>query len=304
MILVTLLFALSALTSCTTRENGDPGGEQPAMWETQLRQAAAHQEEGRLGEAAATYILALDSMSAQGTAPLDRTMAVEGLARTRILQGDLTAAAALYGSVLTTLTDTVGLPHVPGSRLVSVLGTLADLNQSLGHTDRARDYYLRIAGLADAGWIELGPTDLALAYTLAGLARVYRADGDSAAADSLAGRAMGANLLSQGYDLFIHERYDEAEPQLRRALALQERFLGPDHSDTGLCAQLLGRIAESTERLNEAADLYRKTVLAYRDGGGPGAGDEAAALLDLSRVLESIGRIAAADSAATRAARL
>ena len=123
-------------------------------------------------------------------------------------------------------------------------------------------------------------------------------------ADSLAGRAMGINLLSQGYDLFIAERLDEAEPQLRRALTLQERFVGPRHPDAALSAHLLGRIIELTGRADEAADLYRRAAEIYRQGGGKLAVEEASVLADLAGLLHERGQAAAADSAAERALHL
>lgn len=297
----TILATLLLATACTRPEGHSPG---PAAWQGRLQQAAAHLEAGRLDEASAEYRAALDLLRGADAAPLDRVTAMEGLSRALILQGDLAAAESLYTTALETLTDTVGLAHVPGTRLISVLGTLADLNQSLGRTGRAEAYYLRIAGVAEAGWVDLQPTDLALAYTLAGLARVRRARGDTSGADSLAGRAMGINLLSQGYDLFIAERLDEAEPLLRRALALQERFVGLRHPDAARSTHLLGRVTELTGRAAEAADLYHRAAEIYRYGEGRLAVEEAAVLADLADLQRERGQVAAADSAAARALHL
>jgi len=302
MIRALLVAALLAATSCSAPEAGTAGGPEP--WRAPRERAAALRKEGKLDEAAAELATALQLLRAAGGPALDRAAALEGLARTRLQQGDLAAAESLYVAALSTLTDTVGLAAVPGPRLVAVLGTLADLNQSLGRLDRAEAYYRRIGELTAAGWVDLGPTDLALAYTLAGQARVRRARGDSVGADSLAGRAMGINLLSQGYDLFVYERFEEAEPQLRRALALQERFLGARHPDAARSAHLLGRIAEATGRPEAAVSMYRRAAEAYRAGGRGWRLDQAGALDDLAGALASLGRSAAADSAAAAADRL
>ena len=135
-----LLAALLLAMGCARSEDGSPNSAS-GSWEGHLRRATAHREEGRLDEAAAEFGVTLDLLRESDGAPLDRATALEGLARTRILQGDLGAAESLYVTVLTTLADTVGLAHVPGTRLVSVLGTLADLNQSLGRIGQAEAHY-------------------------------------------------------------------------------------------------------------------------------------------------------------------
>ena len=282
---------------------GAPDGA-PEPWEVHARRGDAAQRDGRLDEAAAAYTAALEQLTATDSPPLLRAEAREGLGRTRILEGDLDAAASEYTAVLATLVDTVGLEQVPGPQLAAVLGTLADLHQSLGHTDRARVFYERIGEMVEAGWIDLRSTDLALAYTLAGLARLRRAAGDSTGADSLAGRAVGINLLSHGYDQYIAGRLEEARTQLEQALQAQERFVGPAHPDAARTAQLLGRLADLEGEYERASLMYAQAAAAYRRGRPGSALDEAQALDDLAAALLALGRDAAADSAATRAARL
>ncbi|MFH1568029.1 MAG: tetratricopeptide repeat protein [Gemmatimonadota bacterium] len=293
------LAGLALLVSCAGPPAAPATGDR--AWEATFQRAAQLLEEGRTGDAAEQYAAALQQVPAGDGHSEARLQALEGLARARIMTGELGRAESLYVEVLAILADSLRAVEVPGERLVSTLGTLADLNQSLGRPQRSEAYYRRILELSEGGWVELGPTDLALAYTLAGMARLRRARGDSTAADLLAGRAMGVNLLSQAHDLYIHDRLDEAEPLLRRALALQERFLGPGHGDLAETCLLLGRLLEATGHGDEALAQYRRAAAIGAELAGRAGGIEAAALEDLAALLRQQGTSDEADRAASRA---
>ena len=72
-----------------------------------------------------------------------------------------------------------------------------------------------------------------------------------------------ARLLNQaGYYLYLRARYAEAEPLFRRALAIREQALGPDHPDTA-------------QSLNNLAAVLQRPGPVRRGGAAapPGAGD-------------------------------
>ena len=65
-------------------------------------------------------------------------------------------------------------------------------------------------------------------------------------------------------DLGIHSDskalYAEAEPLMRRALAIDETSLGPDHPDVATDLNNLAELLQATNRLGEAEPLYRRAL--------------------------------------------
>ena len=55
-------------------------------------------------------------------------------------------------------------------------------------------------------------------------------------------------------------RYAEAEPLLRRALAIDEKALGPEHPDTAATLNSLAELYNKQGRYAEAEPLYRRAL--------------------------------------------
>ena len=63
--------------------------------------------------------------------------------------------------------------------------------------------------------------------------------------------------------------YAGAEPLYRRALAIRERALGPDHPDTAKSLNDVANVLEETGRYGEAESLYRRALAIREQALGP-----------------------------------
>jgi tetratricopeptide (TPR) repeat protein len=63
--------------------------------------------------------------------------------------------------------------------------------------------------------------------------------------------------------------YADAEPLFRRALAILEESLGPDHPDVALVLNNLALLLQATNRLGEAEPLYRRALAILERAFGP-----------------------------------
>ena len=57
--------------------------------------------------------------------------------------------------------------------------------------------------------------------------------------------------------------YAEAEPLMRRALAIDEASYGPDHSEVARTLSNLAQLLQATNRLEEAEPLMRQTFVIF-----------------------------------------
>src|SRR4051794_22041616 len=64
-------------------------------------------------------------------------------------------------------------------------------------------------------------------------------------------------LNDQALKLHALGRYDEAIPLAQRALAIHEKVLGPEHSDTAMALNNLAYVYYATGAYAEAEPLYR-----------------------------------------------
>jgi tetratricopeptide (TPR) repeat protein len=63
--------------------------------------------------------------------------------------------------------------------------------------------------------------------------------------------------------LYAANRLAEAEPLMRRALAINEKSYGPEHSDVAIDLNNLARLLQATNRLAEAEPLMRRMVVIF-----------------------------------------
>ncbi|WP_108646466.1 toll/interleukin-1 receptor domain-containing protein [Polynucleobacter rarus] len=85
-------------------------------------------------------------------------------------------------------------------------------------------------------------------------------------------------------------RYDEAEPLLRRALAIREKVLGPEHPDTAKSLDNLGYLLGTLGRYHEAELLHNRALAISEKVFGPEHPDTASFLNNLGNLLTNLGR--------------
>ncbi|HEV3258888.1 MAG TPA: tetratricopeptide repeat protein [Gemmataceae bacterium] len=93
----------------------------------------------------------------------------------------------------------------------------------------------------------------------------------------------------------------EAEPLMRRALAIYERSLGPDHTNVAICLNNLAGMLRATNRLAEAEPLYRRALAIDERSFGPDHSEVATDLNNLAQLLQATNRLAEAEPLLRRA---
>ena len=100
-----------------------------------------------------------------------------------------------------------------------------------------------------------------------------------------------ARLLNQaGFYLRERARNDEAEPPHRRALAIRERALGPDHPATAQSLNNLALLYRDQGRLAEAEPLWQRALAIFEQALGPEHPLTALSLNNLAALYHDQGR--------------
>jgi tetratricopeptide (TPR) repeat protein len=86
-------------------------------------------------------------------------------------------------------------------------------------------------------------------------------------------------------------RFGEAEPLMRRALAINEKSFGPDHSEVATALNNLALLLRDTNRLGEAEPLMRRTLAIDEKSFGPNHPEVATALSNLALLLRDTNRL-------------
>ena len=97
---------------------------------------------------------------------------------------------------------------------------------------------------------------------------------------------------------FLQEKralYREAEPLYRQALAIRQKVLGPEHSDTATSLNNLAVLLRDQGRLAEAELLYRQALAICQKVLGPEHSDTATSLANLASLLQAQGHLAEAE---------
>ncbi len=90
-------------------------------------------------------------------------------------------------------------------------------------------------------------------------------------------------------------QHAEAEPLVRRALALDEQSLGPDDPNVARDLHNLAHLLEATNRMTEAEPLMRRALAIDERSFGPEHPDVARDLHNLARLLQATNRLAEAE---------
>jgi tetratricopeptide (TPR) repeat protein len=111
-----------------------------------------------------------------------------------------------------------------------------------------------------------------------------------------------AGLMDQlGLLLCAKALYTEAEPLMRRALAIGERSLGPDHPRVATHLNNLAQLLRATNRLGEAEPLMRRALAIAERSPGPDHASVATHLNNLARLLADTNRLGEAEPLYRRA---
>ncbi|MEM6784418.1 MAG: serine/threonine-protein kinase [Bacteroidota bacterium] len=160
------------------------------------------------------------------------------------------------------------------------------------------------------------PDAIALARTEHLLGMLTHESGDLVRADSLfqaslavreaqaPPSAVAATLSSLGLLRSDAGDYDEAEPILQRALALQRTHLGDDHPETATTLYHLAQLYWTTGRLDEAEPLFRESLALSIQLFGPESASAALDYNQLGLVLVDQGRYRESQAAYEEALRI
>ena len=95
--------------------------------------------------------------------------------------------------------------------------------------------------------------------------------------------------------LYCQGRYAEAEPFIKRSLAIAEKALGPEHPDVGTALNNLAVLYRSQGRYAEAEPLYKRSLAIREKALGPDHPDVGTSLNNLAVLYQSQGRYAEAE---------
>jgi CHAT domain-containing protein len=96
-------------------------------------------------------------------------------------------------------------------------------------------------------------------------------------------------------------RLAEAEPLMRRALAIDEKSLGPEHPDVATRLNNLAQLLQATDRLAEAEPLMSRALAIDEKSFGPKHPKVATDLNNLAQLLKATNRLAQAEPLMRRA---
>ncbi len=111
--------------------------------------------------------------------------------------------------------------------------------------------------------------------------------------------ASGLNNLA--HLLSVTNRLTEAEPLMRRALAINEASYGPQHPDVATSLNNLAQLLKATNRLAEAEPLMRRSLAIDEASYGPQHPNVARVLNNLAQLLQATNRLAEAEPLMRRA---
>jgi len=123
-----------------------------------------------------------------------------------------------------------------------------------------------------------------------------------AAAKALPSSPRLSRLLNQ-FGVFCRAKaeFAEAEPLMRRALAMDEKAIGPEHPDVARDLNNLALLLQDTNRLAEAEPLMRRALAMDEKSFGPEHPEVATDLNNLAALLKATNRLAEAEPLMRRA---
>ncbi|MBU2693436.1 MAG: tetratricopeptide repeat protein [Candidatus Eisenbacteria bacterium] len=121
-------------------------------------------------------------------------------------------------------------------------------------------------------------------------------------ADELAISEPTSTLMNRLAVLLFHKAlHSEAEPLMRRALAIDEQSFGPEHPDVAIALNNLAQLLQATNRLGEAEPLMRRALAIDEQSFGPEHPKVAIRLNNLASLLQDTNRLVEAEPLKRRA---
>ncbi|MFN6303662.1 MAG: tetratricopeptide repeat protein [Planctomycetota bacterium] len=118
--------------------------------------------------------------------------------------------------------------------------------------------------------------------------------------DSFVAPTVRLMSILAGY-LFTRAAYQEAEPLMRRALAVDEQSYGSDHPNVAIHLNNLAALLQATNRMSEAEPLMRRALAIDEQSYGPEHPQFAIHLNDLAQLLQDTNRLSEAEPLMRRA---
>ena len=265
--LLLLFFPLALHLACS---GPDPHAE---AWSQHYQAGRTALGQSRFAEAeqALSRALSLAETFARDDPRYGRT--AHQLAQLHVVRGQLAPAESLYQHLRE---RQAALPDDHPDKVLTF--------DKLGDTYRLQQRPAEAAALYDRvlAFQQAHRNDPEAAATMQKLSDLYRAQGDRAAADSLAQRAQALTLRARAHALFLQGHYQRAAPLYHSALALQAGA----HPDLARTCYYLGRLYDAQDRYRQAEHFYRRALAASPASDPDQVG---AALADL------LGRKAASD---------
>jgi len=251
-------------------------------------------------EAESCYRRALDLWPAGAEAAHGRAIVLGNLGNLLRTTGRFPEAEAALTQALGQL-KAIGAPAVPNAGFV--LDDLAVLYRIKGDLARAESSALAAASMVSDE--EKPANRLVLASVFIEQGRSEEAepllrgivDSDDARAACTANLGLAAAALSQGH-------FTQGEDYARRALALAQRSLPPNHPAIAMARNTLAQACRSQGRYLEAERAYREAIGIWEAAFGPDHPDLAKGLLGLAALYHERQRDAGAESLYRRAIRI
>ena len=241
--LVPLLLSLALSFACSEPDSSTEDWAQ----HYQAGRAALGQSRFAEAEQALSRALTLAETFAPDDPRYGRT--AHQLAQLHVVRGELARAESLYQHLHE---RQAVLPDDHPDKMLTL--------DKLGDTYRLQQRPAEAAALYDRvlAFQQMHRGDEEVAATMQKLADLYRAQGDRAAADSLAQRAHALNLRARAHALFLQGHYQRAAPLYHSALALQ----AGDHPDLARTCYDLGRLYDAQDHYRQAEHFYRRALAA------------------------------------------
>ena len=281
---------------------------QDAGWQADHDAGWAAYKEGRFAEAEKRLRAAETEARAFGAEDPRLATTLDHLAWVVCAEGKPAEGEPLAKSALAIREKTLGPEHPD---VVKSLNTLACLYDMDGKPKEAKPIYERCLALAEKAH---GKEHPGVAAVLDNLATVDHALGDNDEAEAAYKRASRSARrprtgsrstwprpsTTSGFSMSRRGKYAEAEPLLKRALAIREKALGTDHPDVATSLEALGLLYTKQGKTAAAEPLLKRSLAIYESGLGANHPHVARCCAKMAQCCRAMGQEAEAEKLETR----
>ena len=236
---------------CVGGPDSVDSGQAPGGRWSLIAEGEAAKEKGHYIDALAAFQKAL-ALTNKGKDPKRWAFTASSVAQMHKYLGSLTEAEKLYTEILKLREELYGFaaPETAETRtnLVLLLTTMNRLDKAESLLNRTLFIHKNSLGIADANGDMMRRM-------------LARAD---AAWDARPGHVSMYLINTTALRDYIGPK-EEAEPLLRRALAIEEASFGKDHPNVAIRLNNLGQLLQATDRMVEAAPLMGRIVAIFVD---------------------------------------